>query len=618
MRAIRTSLFLLLSLFAVLPIYGQENVFLENRREQARSDFPFAMDQASASEPMIAWYVANELYLRQEADSIKQLCDALLPELETLNDRAVYHYCIGVWHLRRNDIDDGQKALSEAGKLFGDDQNRLGEIFVRFQMSNVAYYSKQVEEAYLGYKWVLEQAETPAELQAKMHHNCGAVLMELQPILPDSSTAHNRSAAAMIRHHLDRAIQMSDSMRNFRAKAATYSVYVNLVLAEDKLDEAQLMIDSVKSISIRADDRERLAFMRIKEALLLDKYGKREAAKDTIQLAVDYFEEIGNQDQQIHAMSLLYKLLYDDAEFQDAADLSYDMYFTYKSYLDTTTARAIRRYREEFEAEKRELVINEQQAQLEADRLTLQNRNRAILALIFGLFGLAVLAWSIVQRNRRKAEREKDRLLLESREASIKAVLTAQEEERQRIAKDLHDGIVQQLGGLKLGLQKELTENSEGSRLLDLLDDSTKQLRDLSHRMMPKALKEFGLIPAMEDMLNNSLGNAGIAFDFEHHGMDRRLPEHVEITLYRIAQELINNVIKHSAAQAVSVQVIQMRGNAILIVEDDGKGFDSKQKEGGIGLMNISSRLDTVDGTVNFDASPGGGTLATVRIPIEK
>ena len=176
---------------------------------------------------------------------------------------------------------------------------------------------------------------------------------------------------------------------------------------------------------------------------------------------------------------------------------------------------------------------------------------------------------------------------------------------------------MQQLGGLKLGLQKAIPSNLESKKLLNLLDVSTQELRELSHRMMPRSLQELGLVAAMKDMLNNSLGHSQIEFDFEHHGFEQRLEEHVEVTLFRIAQELINNVSKHSGASLVNVQLISMNNDAILIVEDNGHGFQSNTKTNGIGLMNISSRLDTLNGKVSYDASPEGGTLATIRIPLK-
>jgi signal transduction histidine kinase len=117
-------------------------------------------------------------------------------------------------------------------------------------------------------------------------------------------------------------------------------------------------------------------------------------------------------------------------------------------------------------------------------------------------------------------------------------------------------------------------------------------------------------------LLENSLAYTKIEYSFEHFNIDERLPEKIEVTIYRIVQELINNIIKHSKATEVSVQLFNANNSIILIVEDNGVGFTSDKNKKGIGLLNISSRLDMVNGNVNFEPSPKSGTLITVKIPL--
>ena len=152
-----------------------------------------------------------------------------------------------------------------------------------------------------------------------------------------------------------------------------------------------------------------------------------------------------------------------------------------------------------------------------------------------------------------------------------------------------------------------------------MLDDSIAELRNISHQMMPRALSDMGLIPALEDMLDKSLGNTDINYEFEHHKMDgERFAENVEVSLYRICQELVNNIIKHSDAKAVSVQLLKTKSHLVMVVEDNGKGFTfgSEKNRNGIGLMNITSRAKAMNGEVNYQPSPEQGTVATIRIPL--
>jgi len=137
--------------------------------------------------------------------------------------------------------------------------------------------------------------------------------------------------------------------------------------------------------------------------------------------------------------------------------------------------------------------------------------------------------------------------------------------------------------------------------------------------MMPRILQEDGLIPALSDMLEKSFRFSPIQYEFEHYGISDRFREGVEIGLYRISQELVNNIIKHSGANRVSVQLFKNGKYLVLLVEDNGKGFEMNELEkSGIGLMNITSRVETIQGEFNLSPSPQSGTLATIRIPIDK
>jgi len=271
-----------------------------------------------------------------------------------------------------------------------------------------------------------------------------------------------------------------------------------------------------------------------------------------------------------------------------------------------------------YQTEKKEKELANKELELSEKDLEISIRNNLLVGLGAGILIIILLSLYLIQRKKRKAQFEKNEAIINEKDRGLKAIILAEEEERKRIAKELHDGIVQQLGGLKLGLQKVFSnsETEETNKLVKILDDSAQELRDLSHRMMPKALSELGLVPALEDMLSNSLGNTHIKFEFEHFGITERFKDTIEITIYRIAQELINNVTKHSKASHVNIQLIKSASSIVLIVEDNGKGFEAKTNTSGIGLLNISSRLDTVNGKVNFEPSPQSGTLATVKIPL--
>ena len=272
--------------------------------------------------------------------------------------------------------------------------------------------------------------------------------------------------------------------------------------------------------------------------------------------------------------------------------------------------------------------ISEKKAALAEERLKVENQSKWMIALGSSLIIVLLLGFGLIQQKQKQAQSEKDAAIIVERERGLKAIIEATEEERKRIAKDLHDGIVQSLTGLSLRLQKgvsSLQNLAEGDKAQfdesqEMLDASISELRTISHQMMPRVLSEMGLIPALVDMLNKSLGNTEIQVEFEHHKVQgERFAENVEVSLYRITQELVNNIIKHSEAKAVSVQLLKTRTHLVLVVEDNGKGFnfDDKASRNGIGLMNISSRAKAINGEVNYQPSPDQGTVATIRIPLQ-
>jgi signal transduction histidine kinase len=253
-------------------------------------------------------------------------------------------------------------------------------------------------------------------------------------------------------------------------------------------------------------------------------------------------------------------------------------------------------------------------------------RRNFFIILIASLFILSIALGALYnQVQKRKARQEKDEAIIKEREKGLEALITATEEERKRIAKDLHDGVGQQLSGLRMSFESLAIDihtlvpakASQMDKLALVLDEACKEVRGISHQMMPKALGESGLVAAIGDMLAKSLGLTAIHYRFEHFKVtDRRFNEKVELGIFRVCQELVNNIIKHSGATEVVVQLYISKSNLILIVEDNGKGFGKGNKEEGIGLTNITSRINTVDGEVTWEPGPQHGTVATVKVPV--
>ncbi len=252
-------------------------------------------------------------------------------------------------------------------------------------------------------------------------------------------------------------------------------------------------------------------------------------------------------------------------------------------------------------------------------------QRRAQLWLILAIMVVLVvsaLLWYQVKQRRLRAER--DAAIIQERDAGLKAVFDATESERRRLAAELHDGVGQQLGGLKHRLESlkaELPQAGAASPLSDVIhivDDTSREVRDLAHRMMPRALARLGLAPALEDMLKRSFHGTGVQHSFEHFAVDEHLRPELATGLYRIAQELVGNILKHAQARKVDVQLLRNKDHVILLVQDDGRGFKAGNGSGhvGIGLRNIRDRTRSLGGMFTLEGTPDQGTEATVRVPL--
>lgn len=294
------------------------------------------------------------------------------------------------------------------------------------------------------------------------------------------------------------------------------------------------------------------------------------------------------------------------------------------SIINESVNQTVAEMQTKFDTDKKEQEIEKLSQEKVIQELVIQEKNNQILITVLGLILVIIFSVVFYQIYRIKQDRKMSAALIEEQKKGLKAVILATENERQRIAKDLHDGIGQTLSGIKLGLSKFTAElpndnQPEYSNILNIVDVACIEVRAISHQMMPKALKENGLVSAIEDMLNKSLAISKVEYSFNQIGIDEgRFDEALEIGLFRITQELVNNIIKHSGATKVDVQISKTKKHLVLLVEDNGKGFKFDEKRDGIGLMNMKSRANTFNGEVNYETGLNKGTVATIRVPLHE
>ncbi len=282
-----------------------------------------------------------------------------------------------------------------------------------------------------------------------------------------------------------------------------------------------------------------------------------------------------------------------------------------------------------YETEKKESQNRLQAAQLRTQQQIIRRRNTQLLAglLVAGL--LAGLAYLLYTRRRLRREVEFAQERQQLTQLRAQAVLEAEEGERRRIGSDLHDGVGQLLTVAKLNLHalgEELQLDTLGTQTmlqnaLDVVNESFLEVRQISHNLMPNALIKRGLAQAVRDFLSKVSPDDRLKINLEVVGLDSggRLAPTVENVLFRVIQELVQNIIKHAQASEMTLQLVRGPEELTVLVEDNGVGFDPAALDpetSGIGLKNIESRLAFLGGRAEFDSRPGHGTTVTLEVPV--
>ncbi len=216
----------------------------------------------------------------------------------------------------------------------------------------------------------------------------------------------------------------------------------------------------------------------------------------------------------------------------------------------------------------------------------------------------------------------------EHRGELLSKLLTAHEDERRRIARELHDEVSQSLTGLMIGLMAARRISDKGplrdrlSSIYASTEATLEEVRKIIHDLRPTALDDLGLVSAVRVHARNMLESAGVRLIFDSHGFGtRRLPAHVETAVFRIAQEAITNIARHAQAGMASVRITLRDGRMALSVEDDGVGFDpakvgARKEDRRVGLLGMAERASLVGGELSIDSGPGQGTRVKMTLDV--
>jgi len=336
-------------------------------------------------------------------------------------------------------------------------------------------------------------------------------------------------------------------------------------------------------------------------------------AIDYLRFGFDLSREIQHRENTRDAAEYLSQT-YASLQQYDSAFYFYRVYTGLKdSIVNNETKMKIASIQGQYDIAKKDKEITRQQ----------QIRN-----ILIGSFAFLLIVLLLVYNSYRLKQKNKYQQQLNRQQNELfNAIVTTQDQERKRIAQDIHDslGSVLSAAKLKLSSLEESKKNLSPDQLekyqtsLDLLDEASAELRNISHNIMPATLSKLGLEAALQNLINKIAAHSNMQVNFTAHGFEDRLEETTEMSIYRIILELINNIVKHAAAKKLTIQLIKYPAYINLMIEDDGQGFDyhkAFEEKKGIGLGNIASRVEYLNGTLEVDSATGKGTTVIIEIPI--
>ncbi len=314
-------------------------------------------------------------------------------------------------------------------------------------------------------------------------------------------------------------------------------------------------------------------------------------------------------------------------DFQKAYEYKVLFSIASDSILNERMTGQIAEMQTKFETEKKEVENLALRRKTEVQNLQLENesqKRRSQLFVSLSLFILTMLSFLLIY-NRRKHKQKiiHTAELAEAEKIRFRDVFEAEEKERVRIAQDLHDGLGQLLSTARLnvaGFEDLFSENDKPDldRSLKIIDEACNEVRSISHNLMPSALIRLGLIPAVKEVVDNINSAKTIKIEFNTN-IETTLGNSIDITVYRIIQEILNNMIKHSKTNTIDLQIIKTETNLDITIKDNGIGFNVNELKDakGIGWKNIFSRVSMLNGNIKIESKPQIGTAVFINLNVK-
>ncbi|HEY3406523.1 MAG TPA: tetratricopeptide repeat protein [Ohtaekwangia sp.] len=451
-----------------------------------------------------------------------------------------------------------------------------------------------------------------------------------------SSSTFNIATAELYLKQYDNALRHYQEIESIGARTDDFTIKLDGWLGQADVynaipqpASAEKYYQQVISLSKEknAPEYEMYAYMGLADLFM--KINRNREAEQVILNGIAIAQKLGSnyelKDLYLKASSLKEKT----GNFSDALKFRKQFEVLNDSIVGEKSKEHITLLEARFESEKKESTIKQLEADKQIQELSLRQKsilNYILIGSAIMLLAITLLSFRTYKQKQKLQQQRITELEKEKQLMAAEAVLKGEEQERTRLAKDLHDGLGGMLSGIKYAfsnMKGNLVMTPENHQAfehsMNMLDSSIKEMRRVAHNMMPESLVKFGLDEALRDFCNDINQSGALKVTYQSMNLAGvSLDQTTSITLYRIVQELLSNTLKHAEARTAIVQLTKTDNRILVTVEDDGKGFDTAvtRQTKGIGWSNIQHRVDFLKGKLDVDSQPGKGTSVHIELDI--
>ena len=360
------------------------------------------------------------------------------------------------------------------------------------------------------------------------------------------------------------------------------------------------------------------------------------------QLAIQYFmdSQLITPPRFSERFRTIYKHLSESHSAKEEHEAAYSFLKKYSilndSILNADKLEVANRLSKQYENKQKDILIQELEMAKRSSEGMAQQQRRLLysfvaafliflpaLYLIIRFYQQKIHAKEVIVKQKEEIKRQKITELENNiKIESMHSMIAGQEAERERVAKDLHDSLGGLLSTVKLHFNslesklKGVEKIQQYQNANNLLDEACQEVRDISRNLQPSSLVNMGLVAAIKDLINRVNDPDQVQIDFQYYGMEEKLENTIALTIYRIVQELFHNSLKHAQAKEILIQLTRENGELIIMVEDDGIGFDVEGVKKGMGSENILSRVNYLKGDFSVHSVKEQGTTTMINVPV--